>query len=739
MKKRSSLALLLAAHLVVLNLHPTLAQNPQAPQEDGDVVRITTNLVQIDVTATDKDGRQVTDLRPEEFEVFENGRKQEITNFSYIAFDPTSTAPSGKAANSIDKMTAPIPPVRLRPEQVRRTFALFVDDFRMTAESMHFVRGALKKFVDEQMQPGDLVTIIRASTGALQQFTTDKRQLHAAIKRIRWNPGFGMGELPFSLTGNGLSPSAGNEEPSVTDPADDGLSPGSSNDRNPLGDPMGNAEDYLRELSKFRTMNALNFVTRGIKDLPGRKAVIVMTDGFEVSNETGTKGRLLGLLDHLIELANRASVVFYTIDARGLQPLNFTAADKLTSMTGSGGLLREARTTFFDSQTGLRYLAEQTGGTFMGSNNDLGGGIKRAIEDQKGYYLVAYRPEPSTFDPASGRQRFHKLSVKVKRPGVQARTRSGFVGVSSGEVRNIAKVAPTRREQLISAINSPFSGGEIDLRLTSLFANEARTGSFMRSLIRVDAGDLKFTEEANGWLQAVLDVMAVTVDAGGKVSVEVNQTQTVRVKAKAYERLLRDGLVYMLNVPVKRPGGYQLRIALREAATNRTGSAGQFVEALDLNDKRLALSGIVLTGSGRADAPGNAGASSMLPKGAGTGGTITEGDIESGPAVRRLRQGMIMDFGYFIYNARPDKQTQRPQLQTQMRLFRDGQLVFTGKLTPYDASNQADPRRLTAGGRLLLPAELQPGDYVLQVVVRDTLEQNKPRMATQWIDFEIVQ
>src|SRR5205085_8129921 len=81
-------------------------------------------------------------------------------------------------------------PTPVKPEQVRRTIALVVDDLTLSFESTYYVRRALKKFVDEQLQDGDLVAIIRtgAGIGALQQFTTDRRQLYAAIEKIRWNP-----------------------------------------------------------------------------------------------------------------------------------------------------------------------------------------------------------------------------------------------------------------------------------------------------------------------------------------------------------------------------------------------------------------------------------------------------------------------------------------------------------------------------------------------------------------------
>src|SRR5206468_6277546 len=112
---------------------------------------------------SDKNGRPVTDLRAEDFEIYEDGRLQKITNFSFVS--PGSTASSSPAAESKlrrpGEVAAPIPTVRLRPEQVQRTVALVVDDLGLSFESIHFVRDALRKFVDEQMQSGDLVAIIR--------------------------------------------------------------------------------------------------------------------------------------------------------------------------------------------------------------------------------------------------------------------------------------------------------------------------------------------------------------------------------------------------------------------------------------------------------------------------------------------------------------------------------------------------------------------------------------------------
>ncbi len=87
-------------------------------------------------------------------------------------------------------LDAPVPQAALRPEQIGRTIALVVDDLSISFESAYQTRRSLKKFVDEQMQEGDLVAIVRtgAGIGALQQFTSDKRILYAAIEKVKWNP-----------------------------------------------------------------------------------------------------------------------------------------------------------------------------------------------------------------------------------------------------------------------------------------------------------------------------------------------------------------------------------------------------------------------------------------------------------------------------------------------------------------------------------------------------------------------
>ncbi len=776
MKKRSLLALMLALNLLTSAFAqtPTASQQPaatapaspqQKPSDQEEVVRITTNLVQVDAVVTNKKtGKQVTDLRSEDFEISEDGRAQKLTNFSYVALQPAAMQPvsaATTAAKSSGKNAAPVPPARLRPEQVRRTIALVVDDLGLSFESTAYVRGALKKFVDEQMQAGDLVAVLRTSAGmgSLQQFTSDKRQLYAAIERVRWYPS-GRGGVSAFAPINSIDTAAKNGG---------GNSNSSDSDIEKSNSAREDVESFREQLFAVGTLGAVNFVLRGLRELPGRKSVVLLSDGIKIFNKSGESDRVLEALRRLTDLANRASVVFYTLDARGLQTLGLTAADDTSGLSSDQieQSMQDRRSDFFESQNGLNYLAQQTGGFFIHNTNDLGRGLRRVLEDQSGYYLIGYRPDESTFDPATGRRKFHRLSLSVRNhPELKVRTRNGFYGVTNEEARPAAP--HTRGEQLMTALTSPFSSNEMHLRLTSLFGNDSRAGSFMRSLLYVDGRDLSFTEEPGGWHKVVLDVAAYTFGENGRVIDPLNRTETIRARGDEYQRLLQTGLIYVLNVPIKKPGAYQLRVAVRDAATEHVGSASQFIEVPNLEKNRLALSGIVVRSGSAVEAdaakiksnnavapaqiPASAAAPSTTaaPPNAQTNSVVSNAASNSkndstsmaealaGPGVRRFHANMLFDYGYAIYNAQLDRATRRPQLQRQVRLFHDGQLLFTSDPLPVNLADQSDMKRLNIGGRLQLGSALAPGEYVLQVVVTDLLAKDKYRTATQYIDFEIV-
>lgn len=699
---------------------PPVPQSTPQKIEDADVVKITTNLVQVDAVVTDKNGKIVTDLKPEEVEILEDGRKQKITHFLYSSTE-TPASPIPARSGPADKNAPPIPPSKLKLEDVRRTIAVVVDDLGLSWESTSYVRRALKKFVDEQIQPGDLVAIIRTSggMGALQQFTADKRQLYAAVERVKWN----------SLGRGGVSAFAPMEPPL----------------------PGADLQAANEDLNRFRedvfavgTLGAISYVVKGLRELPGRKSILLVSDGFRVYERNDLSKQYLtqDRLRRLIDQANRASVVIYTMNATGLQYFGLTAADSTYGRSADqvGEELGKRRDAAWENQDGLDYLARETGGIAIKNNNDLSGGIKRVLDDQRGFYLIGYRPDNATFDPRTGRRTFHKLSLKITRPGkFNVRMRNGFFGVTEAE-----RTEPrTLGQEMVAALTSPFGATGVHLQLTSFFANDARAGSYMRSVLHVDAHDLTFTDEPNNLHKCVFDVVAITFgDNGTVVDQPIGKTYTLALPDEIYQRAIHGGLVYYLTVPIKKAGAYQLRISLRDSATKRIGSASQFIDVPDLKKSRLALSGLILAGTntrrtaGRAPATGNDGNNAAAPNQTDEG--VGQGSADASPAVRRLKEGMLIDYSFIIYNAEIEKTSNQPRLITQVRLFRGSTAVFTGKEIPYSANNQTDLKRLISGGQIQLGTDLAPGDYALQVIVTDLNADEKHRTVSQWMDFEIV-
>ena len=703
------------------------AQNPTATppvEEDDELIKISTNLIQVDVTVTDKDGNIVADLKPEDFEVFENGKKQDITNFSFISVNPQTNRleASTQQKNTKGQVMIPIPPVKLRQEEVRRTYAIVVDDLGLSFESTRWVQQDLKKFIKENVQEGDLVAIIRTGSGigALQSFTSDKNQLLAAVDKIRWNSQGRGGISAF----NALSPSF--KEQLSGEIADGSTKTVEGADAE---------KEFELQLDEFRnsnftagTLGALNYIIRGMRDLPGRKSLILFSEGFQsLSKQDGMiqPNRIFDSMRVLVDLANRSSVVIYTIDPRGLTMPNMLQAQDNTFMMSSDAVaaqLSARNDAFIDSQQTLRYLAYETGGFPFVNQNNLTKGLQKAVADQNSYYLLGYQPDADTFDPK--KNRFNKLEIKVKRKDLKIRYRSGFFGITDEKIRDVAQ---TPQQKILTALTSPFNAGGVNLSLYPIYGNDAKSGDFIRALVYIDANDLKFTETTDGKRKASFDLIAMTFGDNGVPVDKLSKNYTIEVNEKVYQNLLKKGFVYDLSVPIKKAGAYQFRIALRDTGADTVGSASQFIEVPNLKKKKLVLSNLIVDGF-----------SPDEWKKAKLGEALSgeERSVFMDTTLRRFTTGSVLQYNYVIYNAKMDK-TQKPQLETQLRLIRDGKVIFEGTRTPVKTDGQTDFQRVQSSGALTLGKNLEAGNYVLQVVVFDNSEGKKPRIATQFIEFEL--
>jgi VWFA-related protein len=545
-------------------------------------------------------------------------------------------------------------------------------------------RKALDQFI-EQIQPGDLVAIVQTSRGigSLQSFTTDRDQLRHVASTLRWYP-MGRGGIdPFTPS----RPTPSN----VTDEV------------RALQRAIDDAENQRQSAYAVASLGSLQWVVSGLSMMPGRKSVVLISEGARVFSPRSPTPHTDDLVRELAEHASRAGVVFYTVDPRGLvvtAPVRNVGVGRVQTGSGRYGLAMSSIDPIVDTQRGLRLLAEETGGLFHGNSNDLAAGLSQALTDQSGYYLIGYDPGDDTFD-----RKYHKLDVRVKGNGLKVRSRTGFYGV---EERSMATAGPgSAAEALLHAIHSPFRSGEVRVKLTASYALEDE--AVIAALLHIEGSDLKFEPDTEDWKKAVVDFLLVNFDQVTPVD-QTRQTYTVRARGEELLQIMKYGLVYTVKYPVTKPGGYQVRAAVRDAATGRIGSASQFLLAPNLKDEHLSLSGLQL-------------------RPAETGG-------HANAATRIFPPGTQVSYVTQIHNARTDGRTGAPKLQTRTRILREGASVFDTQWTPFRASSAAKGK-ISAGGGLRLG--LPRGEYRLQFLVRDELADANRQLAVQWIDFQVAE
>jgi VWFA-related protein len=718
------------------------AQQPSptaTPDENTEpVVKISTDLIQIDVTVMDKNGKPVTDLTPDDFELYENGDLQKISNFSLVTKNiGGATIDSAKQQQPVADSAA-APARKLQPGDVRRTIAIVVDDLNLSFASVYYTRQALKKFVDQQMLPSDLVAIVRTggSVGALQQFTSDKSLLYAAIEKIRWNP---LGSSVDSLA----SVSQNDTDVSERFTTESTMIASGDSKHYVLVHPH-QYEDEVQEASKKAAKNAVSeqdsiyaqtslgairYIISGMAKLPGRKALMLFSDGLAVGSISEKTG-ISTVFDHLRDVAdaaNRSSVVVYTFDARGLKSMSIAASDSTYEIIDGhrGQKERERTKEFKESQDGLVYFANQTGGQALLNSDNLNSGIQRALDEQSTYYLLAYVPDGDVFDP--DKRKFNKFEVKVKRPGLKVSYRSGFFG--SAQDKEVKPQLSVQRE-MADALTSPFSRSDIAINVNALYADDPSDGPYVRSFLHIDARDLTFTDTAEGWKTASFDVVALVTGDNGAAVNDMESKYTIKTRGPAYESTLKNGFVYALMMPVKVPGLYQYRIALRDTASGKIGSASQTIEVPNLARQRLAISSLAVEN---------------LP--VATWQAITQGKVGSKPGqiqvpsslmydtvLKQFAPGTVLRYGFEVYNAKADGSA-NPKIETQARILQNNQVITQGNINKFDAANQPDKKHLKISGAIMLDGKLPGGDYALQIIVTDTASK---QVSTQLFPFTIV-
>lgn len=308
------------------------------------------------------------------------------------------------------------------------------------------------------------------------------------------------------------------------------------------------------------------------------------------------------------------------------------------------------------------------------------------------------------------------------------RSRAGFYNrpEQPRDPSRVPLACTTRQGQIDSAFESPFSSNSIHLRLAGLYVEVPKQGSWIKGLLHVDAGDLHFTEDA-GIRHAAVELVSML--AGGELAKPefVSDTVTMRFSPATYQAAMKNGIGFTIFRQAHKPGPYQMKVVVRDNDSQEIGSASQFIEVPDLSRKALALSGIMMNGENQK----TAGAAQQQPT-----AQVMDYDPGSGPAVRIFPRGSKVLYAYQILNAKANQQN-RPELDLQMRLFRDGKAMSAGVPIPFDPTGQDDVTHLEVEHQLTLGADLPPGEYVIQVVVTDKLAPKKTATVSQSTGFEI--
>ena len=226
------------------------------------------------------------------------------------------------------------------------------------------------------------------------------------------------------------------------------------------------AEDWDAETANSvftgGTLGALRFILQGLSSVPGRKAVVLFSDGMPLGTGSDFDSVLLTAFRSLTDLANRAGVVLYTVDAAGLQTFEPSAADNIDG-ADAGAFEAVSLNGYFFSMDGLVFLANQTGGMFLSESNDLNRQITKVQADLDSYYLIGFSPTPNSLTRKG--PPFHQIQVRVKRRGLHVRSRRGFLGMPDSLAGTEPEPAGTR--QLYQAVYSPFIQSQIPVLLTS--------------------------------------------------------------------------------------------------------------------------------------------------------------------------------------------------------------------------------------------------------------------------------
>jgi VWFA-related protein len=382
------------------------AQSPTTPPQA--TFRAAANLVEVDVVVLDKEGRFVPGLTVEDLEVFEDGKRQNVQQFYLVTSTRAGATPGDETPAS--------------PDRGRRIFIFMFDEGHLSNESLARVKVGAERFLATQFGEGDVGGVYVNGAMYRGRLTTSKAELLAGIRTV----------TPALDTRGGLL--AGFREfPPIPSEADavritygdrrliDDLTEkacqnnatecqregGTQQVHNRIED---KAKDYVRfvRVLTAQTVQKLNVVAANLGTVPGRKTVIMLSDGFFTDEVRGEIQQIAGI-------AARGGTTFYTIFGRGSDAVGGRTTDAVTAEPGTVS-------THDTAEDGAEILASGTGGFVLRNLNDISRALGLVARDTSTYYVMGYQPDNVIMDG-----KLRKIEVKARTGELRVRARKGYI------------------------------------------------------------------------------------------------------------------------------------------------------------------------------------------------------------------------------------------------------------------------------------------------------------------------
>jgi VWFA-related protein len=565
--QRSVLALLCSAVLAVslAAQQPAPPSPPRAPEQPDVRFKVEINYVEVDAVVTDAQGNFIRDLGPEDFEVLEDGKPQEVTAFSLVDI------PIERADRPLFAPPTVVPDVRSNAREFNgRIYLILLDDLHTAPLRSLRVKAAARTFIERYLGANDLAAVVVTSgrTDASQGFTSNRSLLLRAVDKF-------MGRKLRSA---------------VLEKYDEYQRRRGT----PLaGDPLKDPADFERGYQARSMLTTLKRTSEWMSGIRGRrKAVVLIGEGIDYDIHNVFEGQYASsILDdtrEAIAAATRANVALYTVDPRGLtlgadEAMELGAPPEDQSLRlDTVGLQNEIRT----SQDSLRVLADETGGVALINTNNVDEGFSRIVQDNSSYYLLGFYSNNTRRDG-----KFRKITVRVRRPGLEVRARKGYAA-PRGRPATPPKTGGVSAD-LSDALASPIPASGLPMRVFAAPFKGGAPNAAVLVAVEMDGQRLGFKQGQSTFDNKVELWIAAVNDKGDIKDVKSN-TVNLTLRPQTYQSVAANGLrvTQRLEVP---PGRYQIRVGARDAGGGAVGTVSYDLEIPDFYKAPLAMSGVVIT------------------------------------------------------------------------------------------------------------------------------------------------